>query len=135
MCHDEKHTYHFRSYIARGSTAILEGGVLVNHLAARFTGCIYANILGSSPFCKTREPLGSAAFTQQHVKVGNSVCQSQPGTQFNVSDCTQDLPKHCVVENRNERMMVSLGLTAMLLELAAIYCTLSFVLHVPRKRE
>ncbi|DBA74197.1 TPA: hypothetical protein ACH3X1_010991 [Trebouxia sp. C0004] len=46
-----------------------------------------------------------------------------------------DLPEHCVVENRNERMMVSLGLTAMLLELAAIYCTLSFVLYVPRKRE
>ncbi|DBB15254.1 hypothetical protein WJX82_011728 [Trebouxia sp. C0006] len=46
-----------------------------------------------------------------------------------------DLPEHCVVENRNEGMMVSLGLTAMLLELAAIYCTLSFVLYVPRKRE
>lgn len=55
--------------------------------------------------------------------------------QFNISNCMQDLPEHCVVENRNEGMMMSLGLTAMLLELAAIYCTVSFVLYVPRKRE
>ncbi|DBA91905.1 hypothetical protein WJX79_009655 [Trebouxia sp. C0005] len=46
-----------------------------------------------------------------------------------------DLPEHCVVENRNERMLVSLGLTAMLLELAATYCTLSFVMCMPRKHE
>lgn len=54
---------------------------------------------------------------------------------LNAHVALQDLPEHCVVENRNEGMMVSLGLTAMLLELAAIYCTLSFVLYVPRKRE
>ncbi len=47
----------------------------------------------------------------------------------------QDLPEHCVVENRNEGMMVSLGLTAMLLELAATYCTLSFVMSMPHKHE
>lgn len=47
----------------------------------------------------------------------------------------QDLPEHCVVENRNEGMMVSLGLTAILLELAATYCTLSFVMCVLHKHE
>ena len=29
----------------------------------------------------------------------------------------QDLPDHCIVENRNEKLMVSLGLTVMMLEL------------------
>ncbi len=61
------------------------------------------------------------------------------GTSAGSTDCVcmalQDLPEHCVVENKNERMMVSLGLTAMLLEVAAMYCTLSFVLCVPRKRD
>lgn len=47
----------------------------------------------------------------------------------------QDLPEHCMVENQNERMMLSVGCTAMVLELAAMYCTLSFVLYVPRKHE
>lgn len=47
----------------------------------------------------------------------------------------QDLPQQCVVENRNEKMMVSLGLTAMLLELSAMYCTLSCILVMPGKRD
>ena len=49
--------------------------------------------------------------------------------------CAQDLPEQCVVEDRSEGLMVSLGFTVMLLELAAMYCTLSFVLYVPHKRE
>ncbi|KAL3133563.1 hypothetical protein ABBQ38_007411 [Trebouxia sp. C0009 RCD-2024] len=51
------------------------------------------------------------------------------------TDYLQDLPQQCVVENRNEKMMVSLGLTAMLLELSAMYCTLSCILVMPGKRD
>ena len=47
----------------------------------------------------------------------------------------QDLPEHCIVENKNEKLMVSLGLTVMMLELSAVYCTLSYVLCMPRKHD
>lgn len=46
----------------------------------------------------------------------------------------QDLPQHCLVENQTEGLMIVVGLAIMLLEMTAMYCTLSFVLNLASKR-
>ena len=46
----------------------------------------------------------------------------------------QDLPRHCLVENQTEGLMISVGLAIMLLEMSAMYCTLTCVLNLASKR-
>lgn len=74
---------------------------------------------------------------QYYRNIRRVMLQLQQSLNPNICACVhaQGLPDQCVVENRNERMMVSLGLTAMLLELSAMYCTLSCVLVMPRKHD
>lgn len=52
----------------------------------------------------------------------------------NVMLDVQDLPQHCLLENRTEGLLISVGLSVMLLELSAMYCTLTCVLNLASKR-